>query len=203
MSDAQFTGDQSTTTNDNEVRASDTERAATVERLKAAHGEGRLTLDEFSDRIVKAREARTRGSLHTLVADLPAASQASSAHARTSGGAQGQSAKAPLWHIAPIGGWKQRGHWRLDRDIVAISLLGGVDVDLTNAQFGTKEVTLTVLSVLGGTEITVPRDVRVEVEGFSLLGGRDIMNDQPTGIGAPVFRVRVFGLIGGLRVRNS
>jgi len=25
----------------------------------------------------------------------------------------------------------------------------------------------------------------------------------PTGIGAPVFRVRVFGLIGGLRVRNS
>lgn len=137
------------------------------------------------------------------MADLPETSRASASTRLGEIGGQRPNAASPQWRIAPIGGRKQRSRWRLDRDIVAVSLIGGVDVDLSDAQFARKEATLTVFSFLGGTEITVPRDVRVEVEGFSLLGGRDIMNDQPTGIGAPVFRVRAFGVIGGLTVRNS
>lgn len=202
MSDQQTAPTPGDAADGDAIRASDGERAATVERLKQAHDEGRLTLDEFTERIAKAREARTRGSLDALVADLPEPAPAS-ATAGTGTGGQTSGTQTPEWHIAPIGGWKQRGHWKLDRDIVAVTVLGGIDLDLTDAQFARKQVTLTKISVLGGTEIRVPRDVRVKVEGLTVLGGHDIQVEEPTGIGAPTLLVRAFGLIGGIRVRNS
>ena len=54
------------------IRASDAERDATVDRLSAATGDGRLTLEEFSQRMGQATTARTRAELDRLVADLPA-----------------------------------------------------------------------------------------------------------------------------------
>lgn len=202
MSDQQTTPTPGDAASGDAIRASDSERAAVVGRLKRAHDEGRLTLDEFSDRIAKAREARTRGSLDALVADLPAPAPASAVLGASTGG-QSSGGQSPEWHIAPIGGWKQRGHWKLDRDIVAVTLLGGVDLDLTDAQFARKQVTLTKISLLGGTDITVPRGVRVKVEGVTLLGGHDLQAEEPSGIGAPTLLVRAFGVIGGVRVRNS
>ena len=54
------------------IRASDAERDATVERLSRAAGDGRLTLEEFSQRMEQATAAKTRADLDRLVADLPA-----------------------------------------------------------------------------------------------------------------------------------
>ena len=44
------------------IRASDAERDAAVERLSAATGEGRLALEEFSQRMERATAARTRAA---------------------------------------------------------------------------------------------------------------------------------------------
>jgi hypothetical protein len=52
------------------VRASDAERDATVDRLRAAVGAGRLDLDEFDTRATRAYAARTVGELTALTADL-------------------------------------------------------------------------------------------------------------------------------------
>ena len=54
------------------IRASDAERDATVERLSRAAGDGRLTLEEFSQRMEQVTAAKTRAELDRLVADLPA-----------------------------------------------------------------------------------------------------------------------------------
>ncbi len=61
------------------VRASDAERDATVERLSQATGEGRLTLEEFSQRMDRATTAKTRAELDRLVTDLPAGGAAAGA----------------------------------------------------------------------------------------------------------------------------
>lgn len=53
------------------VRASDTEREATVARLHQALGEGCLDLDETDERVTAAYAARHRDELHSLLADLP------------------------------------------------------------------------------------------------------------------------------------
>jgi hypothetical protein len=53
------------------LRASDAERAAVVETLQRAAGEGRITMAEFEERAQAAYEAKTRRDLEALTADLP------------------------------------------------------------------------------------------------------------------------------------
>ena len=53
-----------------QLRVSDAEREAVVARLNNATSEGRLTLEEFSERASAALAARTQGDLDVLVTDL-------------------------------------------------------------------------------------------------------------------------------------
>ena len=55
-----------------DLRASDAEREATVERLRVAAMEGRLDAEELDERLTAAYGARTIGDLQPLTADLPA-----------------------------------------------------------------------------------------------------------------------------------
>ncbi|MGK5742791.1 DUF1707 SHOCT-like domain-containing protein [Micromonospora sp. URMC 103] len=57
---------------DVELRASDDDRQRVVAELQGHTAAGRLTLDEFSDRVGAAWNARTLGDLAALTRDLPA-----------------------------------------------------------------------------------------------------------------------------------
>lgn len=54
-----------------DIRASNAEREAVIERLQRAVGEGRISLAEFEERAQAAFRASTRGDLDVLTADLP------------------------------------------------------------------------------------------------------------------------------------
>lgn len=54
-----------------DVRASDAERELVQQWLRRAHAEGSLDLDEFDARVVRAWQAKTRGELAVVTADLP------------------------------------------------------------------------------------------------------------------------------------
>lgn len=58
------------------MRASDADRERVVAQLQDQVGEGRLTLDEFSERTATAYRARTIGELADLTRDLPASHEA-------------------------------------------------------------------------------------------------------------------------------
>jgi hypothetical protein len=187
------------------VRASDAERDAVVGRLNRAVGEGRLTMDEFSGRLELAYAASTRGDLDPLLRDLPADSggavpAVTSGTAVVSGGGQGSDTH---WNISPIGGIRHRGHWRVPRHTVAIGILGGVDVDLGEAELAAPEVMITKVSIIGGVSVRVPPGVRVEVSNFSVLGGRNVNLGGPLAPNAPVLHIRSFSIIGGVNVRES
>jgi hypothetical protein len=49
----------------------------------------------------------------------------------------------------------------------------------------------------------VPPGVRVEVSGFSLVGGTRVEAGPKPGPGAPTVHVRAFSLVGGVRVGRS
>ncbi len=189
------------TTGDDEpaagIRASDAERDATVERLRTAAGDGRLTLEEFSQRMELATAARTRAELDRLVTDLPA-------DVAPAGTAVAGSAPAPAtWHVSPGGGLRVYGPWRMDRHVIVVSLVGGTRLDLSEAQLAAPEVTLTKVSLVGGTRIRVPPGVRVEASGFSLVGGTRLQGGPEPGPGAPTVHVRAFSLVGGVRIYRS
>jgi Domain of unknown function (DUF1707) len=52
------------------MRASDADRDRVVDALRAAAGDGRLTAEEFGERMEAALTSRTRGELAALTADL-------------------------------------------------------------------------------------------------------------------------------------
>lgn len=53
------------------LRAGDDDRQRIADRLKTAVDEGRLSLDEYDQRLTAAYAARTYGELATLTTDLP------------------------------------------------------------------------------------------------------------------------------------
>jgi hypothetical protein len=53
------------------MRAGDADREVVLERLRIAHAEGRLDLDELDERVAATLAARTYGELAALTADLP------------------------------------------------------------------------------------------------------------------------------------
>lgn len=61
-----------------DLRVGDAEREVTLERLRQAHGEGRLDVDEFYTRLDDVYRARTFGELDALVVDLPVTGPATS-----------------------------------------------------------------------------------------------------------------------------
>jgi hypothetical protein len=58
---------------DPRIRASDADRDRAAAMLGVHHAAGRLTSEEFTQRLEAAYAARTRGELDDLLADLPEA----------------------------------------------------------------------------------------------------------------------------------
>ncbi|WP_308257458.1 DUF1707 SHOCT-like domain-containing protein [Pseudonocardia lacus] len=56
-----------------DLRAGDADRERVLDRLRAAHVEGRLDVEEFDERIRATLAARTYGELAALTSDLPPA----------------------------------------------------------------------------------------------------------------------------------
>jgi uncharacterized protein DUF1707 len=57
---------------DPSMRASDTDRENVAERLRDAHAEGRLSMEEFEGRLDSTYAAKTLGELAIVTRDLPA-----------------------------------------------------------------------------------------------------------------------------------
>ena len=57
---------------DPRIRASDADRDRTAALLREHHAAGRLTAEEFSERLDHTYAAKTMGELDQLLADLPA-----------------------------------------------------------------------------------------------------------------------------------
>ncbi len=182
-----------------QIRASDAERDVTVERLRDAAGKGRLTLEEFSDRMEQATGARTRADLDRLVTDLPTPATGTGTGAVVAPGASA----GPTWHVSPIGGLSVSGPWRMGRHVVVISVIGGADLDLSQAELAARDVTLTKVSIIGGVSARIPNGIRVDASGLSLLGGTSVEGAPDPGPGAPTIHIRAFSIIGGIRIRRG
>jgi Domain of unknown function (DUF1707)/Cell wall-active antibiotics response 4TMS YvqF len=168
---------------DLDVRASDAERERVAVALREHCAAGRLTLEELSARLDEAYRARTGGELEAALRELPV--EAVTRPRRSS----------KRFSIAIFGGVERKGRWRVPRRSFALSLFGGVDLDLRHAEIDSDVVTIGVAAVFGATDVYVPEGVEVDVGGFALFGGVDEHGrDTPPRLGAPLVRVRSFGL---------
>src|SRR5580700_162662 len=91
-----------------EERVADADRDRTITMLREHVVEGRLTLDEFSERTGLALEARTRGDLESVMANLPTVAPTSATTPEIVTGR-----KARRWHVAVMSGSDTKGRWRI------------------------------------------------------------------------------------------
>lgn len=83
----------------------------------------------------------------------------------------------------------------------ATAILGGIEVDLRGAKLNNNEAFIDVTALMGGVDIYVPQDWRVEVEGTPILGGwsnKTKFNNDPN---APVLKIKCFVMFGGMDVK--
>lgn len=173
-------------------RASDGEREAVAARLQTAAGEGRLTLDELAERLEGALAAVTRGDLDALTADLPALPATAS-----------PGPKPRRWIVGIMGGGDHRGRWRIASRCTVVNVMGGADLDLTDAVVEGPQTEIRVFSLMGGSDIVVPEGVHVQLSGFAFMGANDLsLEDMPPApAGAPVVHIRAYSVMGGTDVR--
>jgi len=184
------------------MRVSDSDRERAADLLREAAGHGRITMDELDERLEVAYAAKTYGDLAAVTRDLPQPAQAPGTAQRAPvdriGGTPGAK-----FSLAILSGARRSGRWVVPPSYVAVAVMGGVELDLREAQFSQPEVTIHAYTVMGGIEITVPEDVDVDVSGVAFMGGFDHNASGPGVPGAPRLRVLGFALMGGVEVRRK
>jgi hypothetical protein len=173
------------------ILASDTERERSVGVLRDAVVEGRLTLEEFSERVEHVQTARTDRELAVLTADLPAPG-APSADA------------APAEHRAVFSRLTRGGAWELPARSSWRSVFGTIYLDLREVRLGCAEVELSIYNLFGTVRVRVPPGVRVEVTGGGAFASQVIDPPPwPAPRGAPLLRIHASGPGGTLYVSSS
>lgn len=169
-----------------ELRASDADRERTVDLLREAAADGRLTLEEHHERVDRAYAARTLGELAELTVDL-AESSAQPLRLETK----------PV--VAVFGSEEIAGRWVVPDRLVVTALFGEVKLDLREALLQQGTVTVQATAVCGSVKLLVPEGVEVRMTGPVLMGNKSSRVRVPEQPGGPVVEVRSFVLCGEIK----
>lgn len=149
---------------------------------------GRLTLDEFSERVESAYRALTEADLVAVSSALPAARG-------------GPRRRRPVW--ATVGFFAhvvRRGRLRLGRRGVVLSFFSDVDFDLREAEVAGLATTVFLLVNFANVDVYVPQRIGIDVTGVTMFGHRRQWGREAADEDAPVLRVRVLALFGTVDV---
>ena len=175
-----------------QLRVSDADRETSATALRDHLAEGRLTLDELTERLDRIYAARTRAELDAVSADLPTTARAAAAPRRPR-----------RFLVAVMSGVERSRRWRLAPRTTVLAVMGGAHLDLRSAEIEGSASSISCISIMGGIDIVVPEGLDVEVSGFGLMGGvADEVRGEPRP-GGPAVHVRAFALMGGVSVRSK
>ncbi|MFJ7267429.1 DUF1707 domain-containing protein [Streptomyces sp. NPDC099050] len=182
------------------LRASDADRDRIAQILADAVAEGRLTAEEHSERLDSLYAVKTVDELDVLVRDLPAPGAGS----RQEPAYAGAPAGAPVETVVAVcSSSSRKGRWRPGAHTRAVSVMGDISIDLTQAVFEQQVTEISVTSILGNVEIVVPENVTLRGYGSGVLGNFEVWGEGrgETDPQAPVVIVRGFALLGNIEAR--
>jgi hypothetical protein len=189
-----------------DLRASDADRDQVATVLSTAYAEGRLTREEHDERLDQLMAAKTFDDLLPITRDLvvvgtptPVATPQSTS--RFTIDTTGQSSDSDKM-IAIFGGATRTGRWRVRRNISALALFGGIDLDLRDAIFEAPVVEISGFWCFGGLDIKVPEGIEVRDQTAGIFGGTDVSNIGEPAPGAPTLVIKGVSLFGGVSVHG-
>ena len=181
-------GDSSGSTALPEVRASDADRDRVVGALRDAAGDGRLTADEFGERVEAALTSRTLGELAVLTADLVAGPGRQDV-------ATAEQAQDVIRINQRYGSVRRTGRWMVPRRLELRPLWCDVTLDFTDAVI-TYDTLHVDLDMRGGSLILVARPGLVVNADSLTVRYAHVETGASAGPGTPVvLRVQLVGRI--------
>lgn len=155
-------------TPDPNVRISNAEREAVLRRLHDATEEGRLELEEFTERSRQAYEAKTYADVERLLTDLP---EAPGGIVIAKG--SGPGGTVPDLNLAPTHSKVNReGEWTVPARITLKPAHARIVLDFRHAVFTTGEVAIEADLTHSGLTIILPEGASVVDDGLDFHGGR-------------------------------
>jgi uncharacterized protein DUF1707/cell wall-active antibiotic response 4TMS protein YvqF len=169
----------------------DAEREAAAERLADAAGAGRLTLQEFSDRVGLVWGADDLAGLVRATAGIELPPRVGSTRTVST-------------VVCVLGDQRRTGRWRLPAKVRGWTLMGDIHLDLREVVCAESTVEIEVFTLMGDLELVVPDGVEVELTGFDLMGDRDLrLAPVPRVPGTPLIRVKAYTVMGDVKIRSS
>jgi hypothetical protein len=169
-------------------RASDRDRDDVLAVPSDAAGDGRLALEEYSERADLALAARPHGDLAELTRDLRLAPERAAA-------------AEPLRLTAVLSNETRKGFWRVPERLSLRSVLGDCHIELQDAALTAPVTTIEARAILGSVTIFVPDGVEVRMSGANLLGASESRLRAAPLPGAPVIEVHARTILGNVTVR--
>lgn len=171
-------------------------RERVVAELCEHFAAGHLELDALEQRLAAADRAGNVRELDGLVADLPVLAIAPPAVA--------EPPRRRGWALALLGGNSRKGEWSPPRQLNAVAIMGGVELDFRDARLAAGETHVTALALMGGIDIIVPPGLPVTVRGMGVLGGVDQVEHAAQGASpdAPRLTVTAVALMGGVAIQT-
>ena len=188
------------------MRVSDSDRHKVAEILREAAGEGRLELDELDERLESTYAAKTYADLVPITADLPVRGQQhppAAPHPQPVAPLLPAARHDSTWSI--LGGATRKGLWELGPTHTAFALCAGVDLDLREARFTSRETIIYANAIWAGIDIVVNPYTHVVVDGIGIMGAFEQARDKAEpvlGPESPVVRIKGFALMAGVTVQR-
>ncbi len=190
----------------------------TIDVLCESFAQDEMNVEEFERRVELVHGAKTLEELRSILADLPTSTLPvkSDSPPQTATVPYSQ----PIVELAPrptlppdrvpghsvmvgiMGGGGRAGAWTPARHNWVVGVMGGHGLDFREAHFGPGVTEVHLLAIMGGVEILVPPDVRVECSGIGIMGGFDVKQSvtSTTDPDAPTLRVNGVAIMGGASV---
>jgi hypothetical protein len=187
------------------MRASDADRERVANVLREAAGDGRLTMDELDERLDAVYAAKTYAELQPITRDLPGSGAAYMPPAPTVAADPTRFGGEPTSSgaVAILSGFSRKGDWVVPKDFNAFLFMGGGEIDLRDARFSDREVSIQIVAILGGCEIIVPEDATVRVTGIGILGAFEHSEPGSGTPDGPVITISGLAFLGGINVKRT
>ena len=154
--------------------------------------DGRLTLDEFSDRVGEVFAAASRST--------PGPPSRPACHGRSPAG---EPPPQVTLEVDVLRGGSERTRWRPAEEVTAIAVMGGC-ARPAPAEITGDEVVINAFALMGGVDIVVPEGIEVRDERLRVHGRQRLPRQERSPLPRrPVRRVRAFALMGGVSVRSK
>ena len=184
----------------------ESDRERIVEQLSAHYAEDHLSTQDLESRFERAYRATTIDELTGVLSGLPALAQpARNPVPRASSAPVIRLADhAPeRRYLAVMSNLHKGGDWTPSRLTSIKAVMANVKIDLRDATFVNREIEFEILAVMSETTILVPPGVRVECDGFAIMGEfsdrHDASGDDPD---APVIRIRGTSVMASVVVKT-